>query len=649
MAHRRAAAPTRAWARWLTVPVALTLDAVAAVHLAGKPLVTGVVVPEGVLLAAPVLVYGALAVLAFRTRPLGTRLAAAAVLLGIHGGLVAVHAVGYIALWSLPAPAAIRLAHRWSPLIPLLQLVWVPLLASPLVSLTRLRPSPASRRTVSTPGRRDVLASRGTHAGSRARVQPGREVHLDLGRPGPARELPPTATASAPSAAVVEAPPAVEPESVPITLAIPTAPAAGGPAASPAVSPAISPTVSPAGSSAISPTVSPTLSPTVSPTVLPTVLPTLLEVVEEEGAVPPLAPAADGERRAIAPAPVWFDELAEAFPRAVAPALPGAEVADHRAAGDDLAPLPPAPPVPPVPPVVETVALALIPPATPVAVEPIAALPVSTGDTRADELPAPTDVAPVVQPSVPAAPAAHAPLPLCAMRPPVDPYLVARLFEPYGPLLSRDRTVLVDWTPGPGAAVLCAAPRGAFRDEAVRLGARLGHALDTGSAPVRRLSLRGPDGVVVLTPLDGAVLVAAARRPGALALLEVLSARVVPGPIRGKADAAREDATPALEVLVSGATRVATPAAIIDVLAPDGVPAAATGELAGRLLATVAAAEGPALDTLSVDLGSHRLMVHPVHPNARPPRFVAVVGAPDRPGLLGRRTERAARALREAS
>jgi hypothetical protein len=75
------------------------------------------------------------------------------------------------------------------------------------------------------------------------------------------------------------------------------------------------------------------------------------------------------------------------------------------------------------------------------------------------------------------------------------------------------------------------------------------------------------------------------------------------------------------------------------------------GELAGRLLAAIAADGGRtcALHALNVNLRTHRLMVQPVRLDARPPRFVAVVGGPERPGLLGRRAERAARALREAS
>ena len=73
-------------------------------------------------------------------------------------------------------------------------------------------------------------------------------------------------------------------------------------------------------------------------------------------------------------------------------------------------------------------------------------------------------------------------------------------------------------------------------------------------------------------------------------------------------------------------------------------------ELAGRLLAAIAdEGAGRILHTLSVDLRDRRLMVHPVSPYVRPPRFVAMVGGQDLPGALGRRAERAARALREVS
>jgi hypothetical protein len=194
-----------------------------------------------------------------------------------------------------------------------------------------------------------------------------------------------------------------------------------------------------------------------------------------------------------------------------------------------------------------------------------------------------------------------------------------------------------------------------FRDQAIRLGARLARVLDAGAGPsapgpVRRLSLRSRDGVVVLAPLDGAVLVAASRRRGALALLEVLSARVVPGPIRGPLDTVGDDPAPTIpDISASRATRVETSTATIDVLAPDGMEATALGELAGRLLAAISQTAAAAPDALSVDLGLHCLMVHPVHPDARPPRFVAVLGGRERSGLLGRRTEQAARALRAAS
>jgi hypothetical protein len=52
---------------------------------------------------------------------------------------------------------------------------------------------------------------------------------------------------------------------------------------------------------------------------------------------------------------------------------------------------------------------------------------------------------------------------------------------------------------------------------------------------------------------------------------------------------------------------------------------------------------------VSVDLPAHLLVIQPIYPHASPPRFVAVVGGSESPGLLGLRAERAARTLREAS
>jgi hypothetical protein len=629
MAHRRAAVRPHAWARWLAVPAALILDAAAAAYLAGKPFPTGVIVPEIVLFAAPLVVYGALAALVFRTQPLAIRLIAAAILLGIHAGLIALHTLGYVVLWSLPAPAAIRLAHRWSPLIPLLQLIWVPLLALPLAGLIRRQPLPAPRRSLSPPGRRDATAAGAPHPSSRERVQPSREVRVAPGVPGSGPEVPPIALPAA-LPAVPEASPAVVLVAPPV--AVDEVPREASPVAEPAsvpttpVLPMLTAEVVPTALPEMSPVASPTPPPGLPPTVPPTVSPSASEVVVVEASATTLpAPVADVLPRTMVPAPVWFDELVDASAPAAAPALPSAAEVDQEPAVVAEAETPSAP-------LRIDVAATLASPAIPESVAPVPAMPGSTAGTRQDER-----------------------TPAWAAEPPVDPYLVARLFEQYGPLLSRDRMVLVDWTPGPEAAVLCAAPRGMLRDQVIRLGARLARALDAGAGlsapgPVRRLSLRGRDAVVVLTPLDGAILVAASRRRGALALLEVLSARVVPGAIRAMPAAAGDDAPATIsDVATSCATRVETPAAIVDVLAPDGVGAAAMGELAGRLLAAIAAADGPVPDSLSVDLGPHRLMVHPVHPDARPPRFVAVVGGPERPGLLGRRTEQAARALREAS
>jgi hypothetical protein len=611
------------------VPAALILDAAAAAHLAGKPFPTGVIVPEIVLFAAPLVVYGTLAALVFRTAPPAVRLVAAATLLGIHVGLIALHTLCYVVLWSLPVPAAIRLAHRWSPLIPLLQLIWVPLLALPLVGLTRREQSRAPRRSVSPPGRRDATAARAPHTSSRQRVQPGREVHVDHGMPGSAAEVPPIARPVAPPAVLPTVSPAVSIVDPPV--AVVEMPLEASPAAEPGSVPttpvaSVLTRVGPVALPEMWPVSPPPLPPVLAPTVPPTVSPHVSEVVVEASAASPAPPVGDALPRTMAPAPVWFDELVEASAPAAVPALPSARAVDQEPAAIDQPEVPSAPSLP-----VDVMAT-LPPPAVPEAVESVAAMPVSTADTRKDERTPPR-----------------------AAEPPLDPYLVAKLFEPYGPLLSSDRTVLVDWTPGPDAAVLCAAPRGMRRDEVISLGARLARVLDAGTGssapgPVRRLSLRSRDAVVVLTPLEGAVLVAAARRRGALALLEVLSGRVVPGAIRGTPDTASEDASPTIpDITVSGATRVETPTAIVAVLAPDGVEASAMGELAGRLLAAISTADGPVFDSLSVDLGPHRLMVHPVHPDARPPRFVAVVGGRERPGLLGRRAEHAARALREAS
>jgi hypothetical protein len=172
MAHRRAAPSSRAWRVWLLVPVALGLDAAAALGLEGRPFPLGVRVPEAVLFVAPWLVYGTLAFVTFRARPLASRLVALAVLLGIHAGVVALHTVAYMSLWSLPAPAAVRLAHRWSPLIPLLQLVWVPLLALPLRTLVDRRAPTRTDRFPAAPAHRAAASPR-PPLPERARVEPG--------------------------------------------------------------------------------------------------------------------------------------------------------------------------------------------------------------------------------------------------------------------------------------------------------------------------------------------------------------------------------------------------------------------------------------------------------------------------------------------
>src|SRR5262245_46401106 len=146
MAPRRARPLRRPWGAWLLVPLALVLDAVSAARFEGRPLPHGVAVSEGVLILAAIVVYGGLALFAFRRRPLASRLAIAAFLLGLHAGLVAVHTLAYMIAWSFSFRVALRLAHRWSPFLPLLQLLWVPLLALPFLISPRPR-----RRKKATP------------------------------------------------------------------------------------------------------------------------------------------------------------------------------------------------------------------------------------------------------------------------------------------------------------------------------------------------------------------------------------------------------------------------------------------------------------------------------------------------------------------
>jgi hypothetical protein len=570
MAHRRAVARGPAWSRWLLVPVALALDGIAALGLAGHRLPLGLAVPESFLLAAPVLAYGALASWVFRARPLQVRLGAAAVLLALHAGLVALHALCFARLWSLPAPAALRLAHRWSPLIPLFQLAWVPLMAAPLAALIR-RPAPSSRRGGGSPARRETLARRTSHAGRRV-------------RPGAAGE-PPTGPGGRPTAPAVGGVVGARPDPEP---SLPEAAASHDP------------------------------------------------VVEEEPS-PPGSVTEPEPSPFLAPPAERVGEVGAGTPAGVAPAVTGAVPTEAH-------PVPPAPAIEPPPLAGRSLALGA-------AMEPSVAAPMGAGREPEADGSSRRGATPFAgSPEVPR----PAPAPLAA-EPPLDPYVVARLFEPYGPLLSSDRTVRVDWTPGPAGGVVTVAPPAISRERVVRLAGCLAQALGVGGPPaqgepVQRLALRGPEEVVVLTPLQGGVLVAATARPGALALLEVLSARAVPGPLGGPPAEAPAMAPAAVEVSISDAVRVETPAATVDVLAPAGLDAALVGGLACRLIGAIADAGGDdELEALTVDLGAHRLMVCPVRADTRPPRFVAVVGGPERPGLLGRRTERAARALREAS
>jgi hypothetical protein len=169
--------------------------------------------------------------------------------------------------------------------------------------------------------------------------------------------------------------------------------------------------------------------------------------------------------------------------------------------------------------------------------------------------------------------------------------------------------------------------------------------------PVRQLSLRDPEGVIVLTPLDGAVLATASRRPGAVALLEALSTRLVPAAGDGAASGLGQNASGTGADPDPNGVRVETAEAALEVFAPAEIAAVSIGELMGRLLAALGTEIGglERLHDLTVGLRAHRVVVQPIRSAGRPPRFVVVVGGPQSPGILGRQAERAARAFRLAS
>jgi hypothetical protein len=617
MAHRRAV-PRRGRGIWLLIPLALALDAATALSLNARALPSRMVIPEVVILAVPVVVYGALAFFALRTWPLAWRLSAAAALLGMHAGLVALHTAAYVVIWSFPAPAALRLAHRWSPLVPLFQLLWVPLLALPLAIEIdrRRRPAPTPPRRVPTRIPVEVLVARASQAGSQARSQPRPQPDSPRIPVEPPRSEPaPDAVGEIAAAATV-----VEATSPPVVLTVP-------------------------------PSSEVTASPRDTPVTAPSVSEMPAETIEAVSA-PPAAPS-----REVAPvpaAPTWFDELAGPSARPIPPEAPlSAPARDAYVIEDATLIGSPEPVAERREPEVAPEPVVTIPPVSTIEMvtsEPVAAAPPA---------PSPVTLAPrsdaVHQASVPLPTEARAedlPAEESARRtatPPLDLDLVARAFAPYGPLLSRDRAVQVHWVPDADVPVVCVAPRDMSRDRIARLAARMLAAGGEGPEPLRRLALRDPEGVIVLTPLDGAVLATASRRPGGVALLEALSARLVAGD--GAASAEAPDASGATAVSAQSGVQVETSAATLEIFAPSEVAVTAVGQLIGRLLAALAVdGIGPeTLQDLAVSLRAHRVAVQPVHSATRPPRFVVMVGETRCPGLLGRRAERAARAVRIAS
>ena len=605
MAHRRALVRRRNWVPWLPAAIGLALDGATVVGFAGYRRPLGLEIPEALLLVAPVLVYGGLAFVVYGARPPAPMLTAMAVLLGLHAGLVAAHTVLFVMGWSLPVAAALRLAHRWSPLIPLLQLVWVPLLALPLAWPALSPASSFSRRSAATPIRRDIVASRGAPTFSRERARLDRDPGADPG--GRASWSP--ASAAAPPEAVsmpIPAPVADVPES-PVEIPAPIVGRVS--AALPAVD-----------------------APEARPAERVTVPVEPIDDLEDEmvagaGHAPTDAASIDNVVVLVPP------ETAPTSPAAVT--APSVDVTASSQAED---------------------AVPLDPPWLPATVAALDPEPAPTGEIVEAETRPPAAAVPIM--ALPAAfrPAALPPAPPAApVEPPLDLVAVARVFEPYGSLLSREGAVQVDWKPTPHGSVVCAAPRDVTSAPAIDLAERLAAAMSGQAAPeslsaVRRVSIRAPGRVVVLTRLAGGVLAAVATRPGALALLEVLSGRAVAGmPEIGTGAPERQPGRGVYEPAVSETVRVETPAASLDVDAPASVDAAACGELAGRVLATVFDDGGDRALRVVVDVGGRRLTVHPVHAEARPPRYVVVVGGAEPLGLLGRRAERAARALRAAS
>jgi hypothetical protein len=599
---------------WVLAPIALTLDGVTAFSFAGHRLPLGFEVPEALLLAAPFLVYGALAFVVYGTRPLAPMLTATALLLGLHAALVAAHTLLFAGLWSLPLFAALRLAHRWSPLTPLLQLVWVPLMALPLAWPTLSPATSFARRPGLAPARRDVLASRGASLASHDRAGLVRDSGTERGGRATVAlssvEAPPDASAGAASVSVTP------------VLEVDVAPAAVTSASLGEDMRAVLPVLdAPGADRAVTVTDAPVYDLEAEVAVGDRSLPTDAlsidaVVVLTTTATRPAAPAAV----TISPGPAAASPADVDTPRVTEPPLPQVVVASLQA-----------------PAVLDEMVGAEA--ATPTVVAtPIRALPAPPPE------PAALPPAPPVVPVVP-------------VEPPLDVRAVARVFEAYSPLLSRDSAVLVDWARGSETAVVCVATREIARPRMVELAGRLWRALAaSGSAsalePVRRLTIHDAAGVAVLTPLDGGMLAAAARRPGAAALLEVLSARAAAGSgprAEGTVGEANGVSVPR-EIRLLDAVRVDAPAASVEVLAPADVDAQSVGELTGRLLAAlVIDGDDRGLRSLGVDLGAHRLVMHPIHPIGRPPRFVAVVGGAELPGLLGRRAAHAAQALREAS